>query len=448
MNNTKHLSKSFNDFFGEGFLIKNLFHGVSDDTPELIVKTITFQVTEQCSLACTYCYETHKTNKRMKLEDAKKFIDLLIEESYKEDSFVYVGHTKALVIEFIGGEPLMEIELIHEIMDYFIYKTTSEKHIWSVNFMISMISNGVSYFDHRVQDLFDKYKNRLSFSMSMDGCKELHDACRVFHNGEGSYDIVEKACVHYLTNYDPNMQTKMTIAPENIHYIEKAFLNLLRLNYKVIFANPIYETNWTEEHASIYYKQLKKVADIIIERKLYNEVYISIFDNTMFTPMRDEDNQNYCGSTGSMLALDCEGDIYPCIRFMKTSLGCKQKPIKIGDIHSGIGRKPEDRKLVNLLDSITRKSQSTQECINCTIASGCGWCTALNYQETGSVNKRLTNICNMHKARALANVYYWNNIYKKEGVDDIFKINMNKDDIINIVGETEAENLIKLMGNI
>ncbi len=447
MRDTKRLSKSFNDVFAEGYSIKKIFDGVSDDTPSLMVKTITFQVTEQCSLACTYCYETHKTNKRMDLETAKKFIDLLIEDSYREDSFVYIGHTKALIIEFIGGEPLLEIDLIHEIMDYYLYKTTKEKHIWATNFMISMISNGISYFDPRVQDLFFKYKNRLSFSISMDGCKELHDSCRVFPDGRGSYDIVEKACVHYLTNYDPNMSTKMTIAPENIHYIEKAFLNLLRLNYKIILANPIYEADWTKEYATIYYEQLKKVADIMLERELYNDVHISIFDESLFRAMDEIDNLNYCGTTGCMLALDCEGDIYPCIRFMKTSLGDKQKPIKIGDINSGIGRKPEDRKLVNLLDSITRKSQSTDECWNCPIASGCGWCTALNYQETGTINKRLTNICNMHKARALANIYYWNNVYKRNNENLVLEMHIPREWALEIISEEEYNMLLELINN-
>ena len=45
------------------------------------VKTITFQVTEYCNLACTYCYQINKSKEKLDIEKAKKFIELLIKES-------------------------------------------------------------------------------------------------------------------------------------------------------------------------------------------------------------------------------------------------------------------------------------------------------------------------------------------------------------------------------
>lgn len=298
MRDTKRLSKTFNDVFAEGYSIKKIFDGVSDDTPSLMVKTITFQVTEQCSLACTYCYETHKTNKRMDLETAKKFIDLLIEDSYKEDSFVYIGHTKALILEFIGGEPLLEIDLIHEIMDYFLYKTTKEKHIWATNFMISMISNGISYFDPRVQDLFFKYKNRLSFSISMDGCKELHDSCRVFPDGSGSYDLAMAAVHHYHEIYGGTISSKVTLSPDNIKYTSKALIHLIEQGYKNINCNCVFEKGWNYTHATIFYNELKVVADYLLNNNLTNTHTISLFEENFFCPLPIEDDKNWCGGNG------------------------------------------------------------------------------------------------------------------------------------------------------
>ena len=51
----------------------------------------------------------------MSFETAKQFIDLLIEDSYKEDTFVSLKKTPGVIFEFIGGEPLLEIDLIYEI---------------------------------------------------------------------------------------------------------------------------------------------------------------------------------------------------------------------------------------------------------------------------------------------------------------------------------------------
>lgn len=440
----KRQGESFSNAFSTQLMAKSYFEGSSCNAEVGTVKTITFQVTENCSLNCSYCYEINKSNKSMDLDIARKFIDLLIEDSYKEDSFVYIGNTQAVILEFIGGEPLLEIDLIHDIVDYFLYKTISEKHPWSINFMISMISNGVHYFEDRVQELFSKYNGRISFSMSLDGCKELHDACRVFPNGEGSYDIVEKACLHYMKNYNRMMSTKLTIAPENIDYMFIAFKNLLSLGYKVIYANPIYEENWNLEYAKKYYNELKKMSDYILDNDLERDVYLSLFDSNLFKSLDDRDNYNYCGSTGCMLSLDYKGDIYPCIRFMSISLGNNIKPYKIGDINNGIGKTKSDKSRINLLDCITRKSQSTKGCLDCPIGSGCGWCTAYNYQVTNSPNKRLTYICNMHKARSLANVYHWNKVHQKNNENDKFKMHLPKGDAINMIDKTEYEMLYKL----
>jgi hypothetical protein len=94
------------------------------------------------------------------------------------------------------------------------------------------------------------------------------------------------------------------------------------------------------------------------------------------------------------------------------------------------------------MSCITRRSQSTDECFNCPIASGCGWCSAYNYELYGTPNKRATYICGMHKARSLANVYYW----RRMGVD--FPMHCPKDWAVNIIGEEEFEVMDKSDDNI
>ena len=197
-------------------------------TQDLVgVKTITFQVTEDCNLACTYCYQINKSKDKMKFEDAKKFIDLLIKESYNEDSHMYYKNTPGICIEFIGGEPLLEVDLINEIYDYFRNRLIEERHPWAIYNIISLISNGVNYMSDKVQNFLQKNRDLTSFSISLDGNKELHDACRVFNNGKGSYDIAVQACKHYMQNYKELMFTKMTLAPENIEYTFEAIKNLM-----------------------------------------------------------------------------------------------------------------------------------------------------------------------------------------------------------------------------
>lgn len=403
------------------------------------IKTITFQVTENCNLCCTYCYQINKSENRMSFETAKAFVDLLIDDSYKKDSYVSLESTTGIIVEFIGGEPLLEIELIDQIVDYFRNKLIMLKHPWCKYFRISMISNGVLYFSEEVQRFLKKNQQIISFGISLDGCKELHDACRIFSDGTGSYELAVKGCIDYMQKYDPDMATKMTFAPENLEYAYDAIVNLISLGYKIIHCNPIYEDKWTDEHPKIYYKQLKQIADYLIDNDLYSDIFVRAFEDTTCIPLDlKHDNRNYCGSTGSMLALDYKGDIYPCVRFMKSSLGKNVTPFKIGDVYNGINITKPDKERVNLLDSITLTSQSDDECINCPIGQGCGWCTAYNYQVTGTPNKRIKSICGMHKARALANVYYWNKVYKKGNFDnEPFPMHIPKEWALEIIDEEE-----------
>ena len=94
------------------------------------------------------------------------------------------------------------------------------------------------------------------------------------------------------------------------------------------------------------------------------------------------------------------------------------------------------------LDSITASTQSTEECLNCPIARGCAWCSGYNYQETGDVNKRVTYICVMHKARALANTYYWNKFYQKRNIKSYYENFVPDEWALQIIPADEL-NLIK-----
>ena len=87
----------------------------------------------------------------MPFEVAKKFIDILLTND--ENTRYYVDTTKktAAILDFIGGEPLLEVELIDKIIDYFQEATIRENHPWQYNFRVSISSNGTLYFKPEVQ---------------------------------------------------------------------------------------------------------------------------------------------------------------------------------------------------------------------------------------------------------------------------------------------------------
>ena len=422
--------ESYNDFISRLYGYRPLEKGT---------KNITFQVTEDCCLYCTYCYQHNKTKRIMDFSVAKKVIDDILANSEGTRDYIDSTGSEAVIIEFIGGEPLMAIDLISDITDYFIQQVIELDHPWRNRFMLSICSNGVLYFEPKVQEFLKKHKNHLSFSISIDGNKELHDACRVFEDGSGSYDIAMAAVRHYIDVLGGRMGSKMTLAPENIGFLYEAVISLIDNGYDDINLNCVYENVWQPEHAVVLYHQLKKLADYLIENNLVEIISLSIFDERHGQPSIED--KNWCGGTGLMLAVNADGDYFPCLRYMESSVGCGVEPYSIGNINCGIGQTERDKQRLSCLECITMKSQSTEKCINCPISSGCGWCSAYNYEVYGTPNKRATFICQMHQARTLATAYLWNNWYKKINSDKRYSLNIPEEWALEIISKDEFDSL-------
>lgn len=420
-----------------------------DGTGTNLTTDLTFQVTENCNLACTYCYQHNKTTNKMSFETAKNFIDLILSpQSDLDKKMVKYGQSKACIIEFIGGEPFLEIDLISQITEYFIEQIILLDHPWQYNYQFVISSNGTLYFHPKVQKYLNKYKNHLSLQISLDGNKQLHDTCRVFPNGEGSYDLALKAALDWKKNKQQYLGSKLTISPNNLQYLSNAIINMIEIGYTDIFANCIYENLWTQEEAQIFYNELIKIANYILINDLDNLIYCSLFDNTIGQPIPIFKDKNYCGGAGDnlMLSINWTGQIYPCIRYMESSLGNHICPVTIGHVESGFGTNSIDLKNLNNLLSITRSSQSSSECLHCQIGEGCAWCSAWNYESANGVfNKRSTNICLMHHARVIANAYYWNFYYWKHHDSERFQINLSDDKILSIVNDKKQLSKLKVL---
>lgn len=417
-----------------------------------LAREVTLVVTQECQLRCTYCYECHKNSQHdMTEETAEKIADSLFEMDAKGEGGFDVDNADAIVFNFIGGEPLLKVDLIDHFMTYFLNKAMKLKHRWALKNMMSISSNGIAYFEPKVQKFIQKYQGHLSLSISIDGNKELHDACRIFKNGAPSWDIVERAFKDAL---DKNLtySTKITISPDNVRYLFDAISNMLSYDRLLSApANCVYEHIWTEEEGTILYNQLKQLADWMIERKLYRTKDVGFFSSYIgCDPELDipDNDKNYCGGTSKMTSFDDEGNIYPCLRYIPFNLqnADKRKPIVLGNIFKeGYLGTQEEKDLFDELESITLTSQSTDECINCPISRGCGWCSGWNYDKLGTPNKRWTGICNAHKARVLANVYYWNKVYLQEKVPEaIFYLNLPKEECLKFIDEDEYNMLVDL----
>ncbi|GFZ33071.1 hypothetical protein CSC2_35970 [Clostridium zeae] len=369
---------------------------------EGLAKTITFCVTENCNLACKYCYMTGKNTKnKMDFEVAKKAVDYILENREFFDD-------EGVIWDFIGGEPFLEIDLIDKISDYIKYEMFKLDHPWFNNYRFNFSTNGVLYHTPKVQQYIRKNKGHLSIGISIDGNKIKHDLQRVKVDGTGSYDDVLKNIPLWMQQF-PSATTKATFSHGDLKYIKDSIISLWNLGLKIIPANVVFEDVWHEGDDEIFEQQLKELADYIIENKLWEDHSVRFFGPNIGLPLEKKElEKNFCGA-GTMLAIDWKGNFFPCVRFCDISLSQKKGKV-IGDIYNGIN---EDK--LRPFAALSTKIQSKEECLECEVASGCAWCNGFNYDiaDTDTIFQRATNICKMHKANVRANDYFWDRLSKE-----------------------------------
>lgn len=370
-----------------------------------IAKSITFIVTKDCQLACKYCYLVGKNeNERMSWDIAKRAVDYILghPNDFNEESVIW---------DFIGGEPFLEIDLIDKICDYIKTQMFLKKHHWFNSYRFSFSTNGINYNSDKVQKFIEKNHTHLSIGITIDGTKQKHDLNRIWKNQgmeKGSYDDVVRNIPLWLSQF-PYGGTKVTISSADIPYIKESVMHLYSLGIHEVNINCVFEDVWKENDDKLFENQLMELADAIIDGGFYSQYTCSFFSEHIGKPLNPKlQNENWCGA-GKMLSIDAAGNFYPCTRFAQYSLRNK-KALIIGNINDGINK----NKLRPFL-TLDRCTQSSKECIDCEVASGCAWCQGENYDaaETPTIYQRATAICKMHKARVRANNYYWNKLYRK-----------------------------------
>ena len=403
----------------------------SGEWHESSVKNITFIVTKDCQLACKYCYLVGKNSKeRMSLEVAKQAVDYIL--AHESDM-----PEEAVVWDFIGGEPFLEIDLIDKLCDYIKIEMYRRNHHWFNSYRFSFSTNGINYHTEKVQQFIKKNSTHLSIGITIDGTQRKHDLNRIWKTPEmergimpkpeeerGSYADVVKNIPLWLEQF-PEDSTKVTISSADIPYICESVLHLYGLGIHEVNINVVFEDVWKEGDDRLFQEQLMQLADAIIDGGYYRDYACSFFAEHIGKPMDIEtENQNWCGA-GMMLAVDATGNFYPCTRFAAYSLRSK-KPVIIGNVHDGI-----NKNLLRPFLTLDRFTQSPRKCIECEVASGCAWCQGENYDaaHTDTIYERSTAICLMHKARVRANNYYWNKLYRKlelEGLREDYDENHRK----------------------
>jgi uncharacterized protein len=304
---------------------------------------------------------------------SREIIDKSIEFSTKE-------FDSNIGIIFFGGEPLLKKDLIKYTINK--CKSIEQQENHRINFHFKVTTNGL-LIDYD----FLKYSRMsgLNIGLSIDGIQKAHDFNRIFRNGEGSFECLDKN-VDKLLEFQPYVNALMVVSPENVEHYSKSVQYLINRGFRYIIASLNYAGNWNESHLSELKKQYKEIAKLYIKWTMeQRKFYFSPFEMKLATHIRGNiDNCYTCQLSKKQISIGPDGLIYPCVQFVKD--GVSNKEFSIGDIWKGFNDKRE---------TLFKKSvEQKVECEKCVYNTRCyNTCSCLNWQTTGYINTVSPLLC-------------------------------------------------------
>ena len=347
-----------------------------------VIKALCLHVAHTCNLNCSYCFASqgkyHGERALMNFEVGKRAIDFLIENS---------GERRNLEVDFFGGEPLMNWDVVKQIVEY----ARSVEKQRGKNFRFTLTTNGVLIDDDVIE-----FSNRemSNVVLSLDGRKEIHDATRVDYAGNGSYDrIVPKFQKLVASRGGKNYYMRGTFTHRNPDFTNDVFhmadLGFTELSMEPVVCSPDDPMALTPEDIEIVKEQYEILAKEMLKREKEGRgftFYHYMIDLTAGPCIYKRISG--CGSGTEYMAVTPWGDLYPCHQFVG------EESYKLGDIWNGVTNDAlrDDFRCCN--------AYARPECKDCWAKLYCsGGCAANAYHASGSIRGVYKPGCELFKKR-------------------------------------------------
>lgn len=346
------------------------------------LKAMCLNVSHDCNLRCKYCFAGQGIYggkpQVMPLEVAKAAMDFLVKHS--------VGR-RNLEVDFFGGEPLMNFEVVRETVRY---ARSLEKEHGKV-FRFTTTTNGVLLNDEIADFLNEEMHNVV---LSLDGRPEINDAMRPNAGGKGSYaGIVPKYQRFVEKRGDKDYYVRGTFTRNNLDFTEDV-LHLASLGFQQISVEPVVSDPKLpfaiqEEDLPRVFEEYDRLAQVILERKRQGNGF------NFFHFMLDLDQGpcaikrlRGCGCGNEYAAVDPDGNVFPCHQFVG------QPQWRMGSVLTG----EYDLEMKARFAKATVYSKDP--CRSCWAKFYCsGGCNANNLQYAGDILHAHTLSCELERKR-------------------------------------------------
>ena len=347
-----------------------------------VVKALCLHVAHVCNLNCSYCFASqgkyHGDRALMSFEVGKQALDFLIANS---------GSRRNLEVDFFGGEPLMNFDVVKQLVAYARSRETESKK----NFRFTLTTNGMLIDDDVIEFANREMSNVV---LSLDGRKEVHDRYRVDYAGHGSWErIVPKFQKLVQARGGKNYYMRGTFTHANPDFLKdiEEMLNLgfTELSMEPVVCAPEDPSALTAEDLPIVLEQYEKLAQLMLQRHREGKPF------TFYHYMIDlkggpciYKRVSGCGSGTEYMAVTPWGDLYPCHQFVG------EEKFKLGNVWDGV----TNTEIQNEFASCNVYTRP--ECADCWAKLYCsGGCAANAYHATGSITGVYQYGCELFRKR-------------------------------------------------
>ena len=364
---------------------KDIYENIIDEftkNRQTVVKALCLHIAHDCNLACRYCFaeegEYHGRRALMSFEVGKKALDFLIANS---------GSRKNLEVDFFGGEPLMNWDVVKKTVEY--GRSLEEKY--DKKFRFTLTTNGVLLNDEIME-----FANRemANVVLSIDGRKEVHDYMRPTRNGKGSYDVILSKFQEFAKKRaGKSYYVRGTYTHNNLDFsndvLHMADLGFDQISVEPVVSLPDEPYAIKEEDIPVLLEQYDILAKEMIKRHKEGRGF------NFFHFMIDLEGGpcvakrlSGCGSGTEYMAVTPWGDLYPCHQFVGEDDFC------IGNVFDGIKNQDivNEFKLCNVY--------AKDKCKDCFARFYCsGGCAANSYKFHGNILDAYDIGCELQKKR-------------------------------------------------
>jgi uncharacterized protein len=345
----------------------------------LPLTTVVLNVNTGCNLSCTYCYKedlaTPSAGEKMALETAVASIEMLLRQSPDQARYNIV---------FFGGEPLSNLALIREVVDY------AEQRFGEAGKRVDFsLTTNATLLNEKVIDYLDSH--RFGIAVSIDGPKAIHDRNRITVGGQGTYETVARKVGLLLSRYRSRpVGARVTLTrgvTDLVGIWDHLFndLGFAEVGFAPVTAGDIDSFNLPEEELVAVFAAMKELGQRYVDEALQHRTIGFSNLHQLLTDIHEGSKKALpCGAGYSMVAIDKDGGVNLCHRFTGSELPT------FGSVQQGLDMPALEGFLNQRLD------RTDTGCASCRIRNLCsGGCYHESYQRYNDPTHPVYHYCDL-----------------------------------------------------